>query len=170
MRSVVARTFAVPVASRGGCQSTKRRVVRPSASTQERLTVRNIIVMISATSGRQNYVTLFTNGSAQAESDTTSDKGGQGIGFRPHELLEAALANCMNMTLRMAAEKYGIPLAGVSVVVSLNRQHPETKRFEYRVEFPGSLSDAEKRKLLSAVERCPVRRTLSSPLEFALCE
>jgi len=126
--------------------------------------------MITATSQAQNYATQFSNGYAEAESDTTPDKGGKGIGFRPHELLEAALANCMNMTLRMAAEKYRIPLSGVSVSVSLNRQNPETKIFEYRVEFPDSLQDVEKQHLLSALERCPVRKTLSSPLEFAFCE
>jgi len=70
----------------------------------------------------------------------------------------------------MAAEKYRIPLSGVSVSVSLNRQNPETKIFEYRVEFPDSLQDVEKQHLLSALERCPVRKTLSSPLEFAFCE
>ena len=126
--------------------------------------------MITATSQAQNYATKFSNGYAEAESDTTAEKGGKGIGFRPHELLEAALANCMNMTLRMAAEKYRIPLSSVSVSVSLNRQNPEMKTFEYRVEFPNSLPDVEKQKLVSALERCPVRKTLSSPLAFALCE
>ena len=126
--------------------------------------------MITATNHAQKYATQFSNGYAEAKSDTTPDKGGNGIGFRPHELLEAALASCMNMTLRMAAEKYQIQLSHVSVSVSLNRQNPEMKIFEYRVEFPDFLQDVEKQKLLSALEHCPVRKTLSSPLKFAFCE
>ena len=41
-----------------------------------------------------------------ASSDNTPDKGGKGAGFRPHELLEAALACCMNMSVRMYAESH----------------------------------------------------------------
>lgn len=52
--------------------------------------------------------------------DTTPDKEGANHGFRPHELLEAASASCMNMTLRMYAEIHAIPLAGMSVAVWLN--------------------------------------------------
>lgn len=49
--------------------------------------------------------------------DTTPDKKGANHGFRPHELLEAASASCMNMTFRMYAEIHAIPLAGMSVVL-----------------------------------------------------
>lgn len=43
----------------------------------------------------------FTYGGQFSVSDTTPGKGGGNLGFRPHELLEAALAGYMNMTLRM---------------------------------------------------------------------
>jgi putative redox protein len=47
--------------------------------------------------------------------DTTSGKGGYGDGFHPHELLEAALATCMNMTIRMYAQKHAIISPRVSL-------------------------------------------------------
>lgn len=122
--------------------------------------------MIRADSQPTKYHTEFTNGEHIAMSDTTSDKGGANHGFRPHELLEAALATCMNMTLRMVAQKHAIPLASVSVTVSLNRKEPKAPVFEYSVQFGGALSEAQKSQLLSAVERCPVRNTLSQPLRF----
>lgn len=125
--------------------------------------------MIRADSQPAKYQTEFTNGEHISTSDTTADKGGANRGFRPHELLEAALATCMNMTLRMAAEKYAIPLAGVSITVSLNRKEPNEPVFEYSVQFYGALSETQKSRLLSAIEKCPVRNTLSQPLRIMLC-
>ena len=122
--------------------------------------------MIRADSQSTNYQTDFTNGAHRSTSDTTPDKGGANLGFRPHELLEAALATCMNMTMRMVADKHGIPLSGVSVTVSLNRAEPRTPVFEYSVQFSEALSEAQKSRLLSAVDTCPVRNTLSHPLHF----
>jgi putative redox protein len=126
--------------------------------------------MIKAESKLMKYETRFTNGEHVSTSDTTPDKGGANSGFRPHELLEAALANCMNMTLRMSAEKHDIPLSGISVAVSLNRNNAEGPLFEYSVEFKGSLLESQKEQLLLALESCPVRTTLSKPLHFKLCD
>ncbi len=124
--------------------------------------------MIRTDSQPAKFQAQFTNGVQVSVSDTTPDKGGGNLGFRPHELLEAALASCMNMTLRMYAEKQSIPLSGVSVAVSLNRNNPDGLLFEYTVEFHSSLSESQKGQLLSALENCPVRKTLSKPLHFKL--
>ena len=124
--------------------------------------------MIRTDSQAARFQAQFTNGVQVSISDTTPDKGGGNLGFRPHELLEAANASCMNMTLRMCAEKYAIPLSGVSVAVFLNRSDPNGPLFEYRVEFRGMLMESHKRQLLSALECCPVRTTLSKPLHFCL--
>jgi len=122
--------------------------------------------MIHADSQPDPFLTHFTNGEQIALADTSADKGGGSRGFRPHELLEAALAACMNMSLRMYAQEHDIPLASTSVVVSLNRSTPENPTFVYRVELHGPLSDVQKSRLLSSVEHCPVRNTLSKSLRF----
>jgi putative redox protein len=126
--------------------------------------------MIRADSQPEEFLTLFTNGEQFASSDTTEDKGGGNRGFRPHELLEAALANCMNMTLRMTARRHDIPLEGASVVVSLNRARSEGPTFEYCVKLRGALSVGQKEQLLSSLETCPVRATLSKSLQFSPTE
>ncbi len=122
--------------------------------------------MIQAESQSQDYLTFFTNGEQESSADTTSDKGGSNQGFRPHELLEAALASCMNMTLRMKAQQTGIPLSQVRVSVSLDRSSPNRPTFAYRVVFPDSLTEQEQQTLLAAIENCPVRNTLSQGLCF----
>jgi len=123
--------------------------------------------MIHTNSQPEHYLTHFTNGEQVASADTTSDKGGGNRGFRPHELLEAALASCMDMTLRMYAQKHGMPLASASVSVSLNRDVPDGPTFMYRAELHGSLSDAQRQQLLASLENCPVRTTLSKRLHVA---
>lgn len=126
--------------------------------------------MIRSHNQPARFKTEFTNGSNTAVSDTTPDKGGANSGFRPHELLEAALASCMNMSLRMYAEQNGFPLTEVSVAVSLNRSDPGSPLFEYSVTLQGTLSESQKTQLLATLESCPVRRTLSAPLRFRHCD
>jgi putative redox protein len=126
--------------------------------------------MIHTKSQAAKFQVQFTNGTQFSMADTTPDKGGSNAGFRPHELLEAALASCMNMSLRMYAEKHSLPLSGILVSVSLNRANPNEPSFEYSVDFQEPLSEAQKSQLLSALEKCPVRNTLSKPLQFRLCK
>jgi putative redox protein len=126
--------------------------------------------MIRADSQPARFKVRFTNGSVMSASDATTDKGGANDGFRPHELLEAALASCMNMTLRMAAERHAIPLVRASTTVTLDRGRPDKPVFKYAIELVGDLSETQKQALLSALTTCPVRKTLSQPLHFALSD
>jgi len=122
--------------------------------------------MIYTDSEPDNFLTRFSNGEQIAFADSTSDKGGGNCGFRPHELLEAAVATCLNMSLRMSAQKHNIPLAGAAVSVSLNRNAPEGPTFVYRMTLRGSLSEDQKSRLLASAANCPVRNTLSRSLHF----
>lgn len=122
--------------------------------------------MITASSESQPYLTRFSNGKQTTYADTTADKGGGEMGFRPHELLEAALATCMNMHLRMYAANHGIELGEVSTKVSLDRSSPSEAVFNYSIELSGQLDDEQRVKLVEIAETCPVRRTLSKKLSF----
>jgi putative redox protein len=108
-----------------------------------------------------------TNGGKHtATADTTSDKGGGNSGFRPHELLEAAVATCMNMHLRMYAANHGIQLGEVSTKVSLDKSSPSEAVFNYSIELSGQLDDEQRKKLFEIAETCPVRLTLSKKVSF----
>ncbi len=118
--------------------------------------------MIQATTTTQSkpYQVSVRSGSYQFISDTTAEHGGGGEGFRPHDLLEAALGACTAMTVRIAAEKHGIPLQEVQVTVTLDRSEPGQTIFKDKVTLIGDLTDEQKQRLLGAAKACPVRKTL----------
>lgn len=122
--------------------------------------------MIISTSEPTPYRTRFSDGTHEATADTTADKGGSQAGFRPHDLLEAALANCVNMSVRMYADHHDISLAGVTTRVTLDRHLEEEVVFRYEVELDGDLTPDQKRALLAAARACPVRKTLSKRIRF----
>ncbi len=122
--------------------------------------------MITSRSEVERYRTIFSNAEHQAFSDTTVLKGGGEKGFGPHELLEAALGCCMNIWVRMYADKHGIPLSNVETKVSLNRDSPEERIFEYSLRLEGELSEEEQHQLQEAARRCPVQQTLTKKISF----
>ena len=124
--------------------------------------------MITTQSKEPRYSVQFTDGKQHADADVLPIKGGQGAGFGPHELLEASLACCINMWIRMQADQLGIPVGPIAVTVSLKRDHPEVVLYECTVKLEGELSDDQRATLLQAADNCPVRRTLLKKSFFQL--
>ena len=120
--------------------------------------------MITAKSQDQNFQVLFTDGHHTGISDVTEDKGGENSGFRPHDLLEAALATCLNIWLRMYAREHDISVSHIETEVSLDRSQTDEVIFNYSLDISGSLSLTERESLLSAAQHCPVHKTLSKKL------
>ena len=112
---------------------------------------------------------LVAAGQFTTEADT-SPPAGKGAAFRPHELLEAALASCTAITLRMVADERDLALESVSVSVEVDRSNAEETVFRATIDLRGDLSDAERRLLMKAAQACPVRKTLSKRLSFAEVE
>ena len=122
--------------------------------------------MILCRSDEGKYKAVLTDGNHEICADTTADKGGGNAGFRPHDLLEAALASCLNMSLRMCAEKNNISFSEIWTSVALNRAVPGEVAFEYSFEVIGPLTKEQHEVLQKAAESCPVRRTLSGKISF----
>ncbi|MGD0060708.1 MAG: OsmC family protein [Verrucomicrobiia bacterium] len=122
--------------------------------------------MIQAVNDATPYRVQFSDGRHSAYADTTQDKGGGESGFRPHELLEAALATCMNMAATAYASKHSIPLVRVVTEVSLDRSGSEQALFKYAVELTGDLTVEQREAIMTAVRTCPVRKTLSRHIRF----
>ena len=122
--------------------------------------------MITCVNKTNNYETLFTNGRHQAICDVPAAKGGGDTGFGPHELLEAGLAGCLNIWLRIYASNHRIPLAEITTEVSLHRDSPGLAVFEYGIKLSGDLTAEQRQELLQAAKSCPVHQTLSGQISF----
>lgn len=122
--------------------------------------------MITAKGNGKNFHTALTNGSQVIYSDVPSDKGGQTASLGPHNLLEAALASCIQITLKMGAMKYGFDLGQTNCQVSLDRSVPEKSVFVYQLNFDPKLSEEERTHVRRFASRCPVRKTLSAEIGF----
>ena len=70
------------------------------------------------------------------------------------------MACCINIWLRMYAEKRRIPLSGVTAEVRLDRRLPQQTVFEYAVDLQGPLSQQQRHELKQQIDACPVSQTL----------
>jgi putative redox protein len=122
--------------------------------------------MITTQSTAKRFQTLVSNGHMSLAADPPKDKGGDGEGFGAHELLESALAACMNMAVRMRAVERGIAIPTVRTAVRISRPTSGMVTFNYEVALAGDLSAADRMVLMQAADECPVRQTLSKQLTF----
>lgn len=121
--------------------------------------------MITATSSSQSYCTNLTDGVHANQADAPADLGG-GTAFTPSALLESALAACVNIVVRMYAERNNISLRGVKTRVELAHDAAEATVFRYAVDLDGDLTNEQRQKLEQVALACPIRRALSKPIRF----
>lgn len=95
-------------------------------------------------------------------ADEPASVEGLGSGLSLYELVSAVLAACMLMTVRLYAERKGLPLDRAHVVVEHEKQAGATPpdRFNRTTTLDGPLDEEQRQKLLSIAERCAVDLTL----------
>ncbi len=126
--------------------------------------------MITARGGNLEYITELANGITNIYADVTKEKGGQGMHFRPHDLLEASVAACMNIIARMSLDSMHVKYDSVQVKIVLDRSVEGKPVFKYSLELSGEgIDESVRERVLRAVTFCPVKKTLSSQISFELC-
>lgn len=121
--------------------------------------------MIKTKSTSADFHCIVTNDKANYDSDAPTTKGGLGNGLRPHELLEAALASCINITIRMIAKEKKIFLDSVQTMVDLDRTEDITT-FNYKIILDDKLSKEDQMYFQNIIDFCAVKQTLSKQLVF----
>jgi len=107
--------------------------------------------------------------------------GGLDSGPGPYDLLLAALGACTSMTIRLYAERKGLPLRRVEVKLRHSRIHAtdcadcETRegmldRIERAITLEGDLDAAQRARLMEIADKCPVHRTLTSEVNIRTFE
>ena len=112
-------------------------------------------------------------------TDEPISAGGEDAGPDPYTLLLAALGSCISMTVTLYARRKQWPLESVSVRLRQNRLHSKDckecaenqegyiHRIERSVSVTGQLSDEQRARLLEIAQKCPVHKTLTSPIVIA---
>ena len=126
-----------------------------------------------AESGAGTYTQEIIAGGHRLVADEPKPFGDD-AGPSPYDLLLSALGACTSMTVRMYADKKGLPLEQVRVSLRHSRIHAKDcadcdtsatgmiDHMDREIELLGALDDDQRAKLLAIAERCPVHRTLTS--------
>lgn len=121
--------------------------------------------MIIAKSTDKGFITEFTDGQHTALADPPADKGGDGAGFSPFALIEAALAGCLVITMRMYAKNHDIELDNAEVSVTVE-PGSDGANYVCVAKLPEGLSPEQKKRLQAAMKGCPIHGLLTKPATF----
>jgi putative redox protein len=131
-------------------------------------------VTVSSLTNLQNEV-RFGDGQTMRTDEPVS-AGGDGAGPDPYNLMLAALGSCISMTVTLYARKKQWPLERVTVKLSQRRVHARdctecadntegyVHRIERTVQLEGELTGEQHTRLQEIAGKCPVHRTLTSPI------
>ena len=131
-------------------------------------------VIVTSLSNLQNEVSYGDNHTLI--TDEPLAMGGEDAGPDPYTLLLAALGSCISLTAQLYAKRKGWPLERVTVRLRQQRIHasdcleckesPEgyIHRIERSVSLDGNLSEEQRLRLQEIAHKCPVHKTLTSPI------
>jgi putative redox protein len=121
------------------------------------------------------FLQIVRAGRHVLRADEPEAFGGTDGGPSPYDLLLTSLGACTSMTIRTYADLKQLPLEKVTVRLKHEKIHAqdcaecETRdgridKIEREIELTGTLSAAQRAKLLEIANKCPVHRTLHSEI------
>jgi putative redox protein len=102
---------------------------------------------------------------------------GDNLGMSPYKMLLSGLGACTAMTIKMYAERKGIPLEEITIELSHQKIHAkdceecETTTgkidiIQKTISIKGKFTSEQEQKLHEIAEKCPVNRTLQSEVKI----
>lgn len=127
--------------------------------------------------GGTEFKTEIQAGPYTMYADEPADVGGTESGPTPYDFLSAALGACTSMTIHVVAKREKIPLTGVELTITNDRQHAQDcadcstpagyiHRFTVRMRLTGDLTPAQRQRIIDVARRCPVYKTLTSEIKI----
>lgn len=126
-----------------------------------------------------NFTTSIQTAKHSLIADEPESVGGDDFGPSPYELLNASLAACTTMTLKMYARRKKWDLKEVYVYLSHSKKHvkdmgedSEISKPSYidlltkKLAFEGDLTEEQRQRLKEIASRCPVHKTLESDIKI----
>lgn len=96
---------------------------------------------------------------------------GKGEELSPGELLEAALAGCMLISMGPTAERNGIDLRGITISVDLASTPPPKivySGIKVDVNMPKGLSKSQRTKLERAADTYPIKHSFRDEISLSV--
>jgi uncharacterized OsmC-like protein len=127
--------------------------------------------------GGTSFKTEIQAGPHTFYADEPSDAGGSDSGPTPYDYLSAALGACTSMTVHVVAKREKIPLTGIELTITNDRQHAQDcadcltpagyiHRFTVRMRLEGDLTPQQTARIVDVARRCPVFKTLTSEIKI----
>ncbi len=133
--------------------------------------------VVAREAGTGRFAQEIAAGTHVLRADEPAEFGGGDSGPGPYDLLLAALGACTSMTLRMYAERKGLPLTRVAVTLAHGKIHAEdcadcetrdgrVDQINRRLPLEGDLDEAQRERLLAIADKCPVHKTLNAEVKI----
>jgi putative redox protein len=119
---------------------------------------------VSAVVGNDPYKTEITTDTHSVIGDEPLDNGGKDRGPSPGDFLRMSLASCTAITLRMYADRKGFVINRIEVKVFTETIDGKTI-FNISIQFDGSLTEQQRRRMLQIANACPIHKVLTNPIE-----
>jgi len=116
-----------------------------------------------------HFQTRLSVGNAEWFSGESLDNAPDHAMPDPHDLLDSALAACTSITVRMYAERKGIPLEHIEVSID-HVEEGGLYHLNRRIELTGPLSDEDRERLMVIANKCPIHRALTGKFEIETSE
>jgi putative redox protein len=127
--------------------------------------------------GGTSFKTEIVAGPHTFYADEPADAGGTETGPTPYDFLSAALGACTSMTVHVVAKREKIPLTGIELTITSDRQHAQDcadcttaagyiHRFNVQIRLEGDLTPQQKQRIVDVARRCPVFKTLQSEIKI----
>ncbi len=130
---------------------------------------------VQVRTGTHHYYTQISARDHTVVADEPRSAGGEDQGPTPYEYLLAALGSCTGITLRMYADRKEWDVEEIQVNLSHDKIHASDcencEEEEGQIDFlakeitiEGNVTTEQRERLLEIADRCPVQKTLTSPI------
>jgi putative redox protein len=95
--------------------------------------------------------------------DAPAADGGEGAGFSPHDLYDAALGACKALTMLYYADRHGMQLDDIRVEVTRDdsQERQGTYRLDAKIDVSAPLDEKQRAALLRVAGKCPVHKLMT---------
>ncbi len=126
-----------------------------------------------------DVITYYDGGQHCTARDTTKGKSvemdcpytGKGEELSPGNLLEAALAGCMMISMGPMAAREGIDLTEAKISVDVVGTPPpkiDYSAIHVEVNMPAGLTEQQRIKMERAADACPIKHSFKSDIELSV--